>query len=564
MDTISVTVGRSRQASSSRLLPPLTYLILTLVFWGRFVLERGLHAETVWIELSQLHPGWEGFLYPYDSSRRFMSVPFHAAYLLSNGSYLPLHLIFGLFVFLTGWLTWMLVKRLFPNAPLLAFIAGSLALIHGADLSTNTTPMIVVRQSVVALLGAAVCFRIGWEWRRLWLLVPAALLQALSLWTYEPGLLLLAAIPTIIWNGRRDFHRWLAWTAAWSVVPALFVASLVQRYLVEGTSSYQSAKLASQFDPIVAATGLPKLLYRGVAFWAWPIPWYRTQMQGCAGDVWSRIAPALLAGTALFAVLALLLRKQSSSDRSVPWTKALTLATICVALAYVPFLALGDVGAWRTQFYAAPPAAILLALAFTGLDAIAVARGRLAVLLATAVAASGMFVGLVSQLDMSYRWRIHRLVMDGIVREAPRLRDDTLVVLSNVPTGFPYAVCDNAAPVDPFLDTFWFNSALRVLYPGAKIAGVYWRSDLSSPGAIEYQFDESGARLRRSNTITTPDRVPYDRIVAFHYDQRSGSHLMEQFPAGEIPGSRASGSYAPRARILPGPPPAETRNRLSQ
>ena len=88
------------------------YAALAFVFWGRFVLERGLHAETVWIELSQARPGWAGFLYPYDASRRFMSLPFHAAYLMSDGSYLTMHLLYGAFVFLTGWLTWLLVNRI--------------------------------------------------------------------------------------------------------------------------------------------------------------------------------------------------------------------------------------------------------------------------------------------------------------------------------------------------------------------------------------------------------------------------------------------------------------------
>jgi hypothetical protein len=560
---LSVLTDGPRRGLVSRLLPPLTYLIITLVFWGRFVLERGLHAETVWIELSQQRPGWEGFLYPYDPSRRFMSVPFHAAYLLSDGSYLPLHLIFGLLVFLTGWLTWVLVKRLFPAAPLLAFLAGALALVHGADLSTNTTPMIVVRQSVVAALGASVCFRLAWESRRPWLLLPVAALQALSLWTYEPGLLLLSAVPLLIWSGRADVRRWLWWTAGWTAVPALFVGSLVQRYLVEGASSYQASKIASHVDPVVAGQGLLKLVYNGIAFWDWPVPWYRTQMQGCVDEVSTRIAPALIAGTAAFAVLALLQRRNPLSVAPRRWVSAAAISAVCLVLAYLPFLALGEVGAWRTQFYAAPPAAVLLALVFTRIDSAVRARGWLAMLLATAVAASGMFVGLVSQLEMSYRWRIHRQVMDGIVQAAPRLRDETLVVLSNVPTGFPYPVCDGAPPVDPFLDTYWFNSALRVLYPRANINGVYWRADRSSPGAIQYQFDDSGAKLLRSNT-TTPDSVPYDRIVAFRYDPQSGSHLVEPFPAGEIPGSVPSPRYAPRSRILPGPPPGETLNRLAQ
>lgn len=562
-DSVRPAATRSARAVGERLagwLPVPAYLVLVGVFWGRFVTERGLHAETVWIELSQARPGWGGFLYPYDPNRRFMSVPFHLAYVLSDGSYLPLHLLFGLFVFLTGLLTWLLVRRLVPAAPMLAFLAGAFALVHGADQSTNTTPMIVVRMAVAAILGALLLFRIGWETRRWWLLVPAAMLQALSLWTYEPGLAVLSLGPVLIWRHWSDLRPWLAWSAGWMLTPTLLVASLVDRYLIQGETSYQSARTASDVDLGAAIATLSRLSYHGLAFWNWPEHWRQGLMNGCSPEVMSHITPALTAGTLGFAACAILLQRRSVEDQ-VPYARVALVAFGFLLVSYLPFLALGEVGAWRTQFYSAPAAAVLLATGLVGVDRLTGRRG-LAIAGSAAVVAAGLFVGLVSQLEMSYRWRIHLEIMNGIVAAAPRLRDDTFVALTNVPTTQPTTVCESAPPVDPFLDTMWFNSALQVLYPGTRLVGIYWRTDGISPGAIQFEFDETGASLVKTAITVEGDRFPYEQVVAFRYIPGAGTRLAERFPAEEIPGGEPSPRYSPRSRILPGMPPAETLNKL--
>jgi hypothetical protein len=545
------------------------YAALAFVFWGRFVLERGLHAETVWIELSQARPGWAGFLYPYDANRRFMSLPFHAAYLLSDGSYLTLHLLYGAFVFLTGWLTWLLVKRLLPQAPLVAFLAGAIALVHGADQSTLTTPMIVVRQAVVAMVAALLLLRIGWDRRWRWLLLPIGVLQAISLWTYEPGLLMLGFGPVLIWQGSRAWRPWIAWTAAWLVVPAYMIYALVDRYLIQGQTSYQSRQIEQAIDVGKAVTGLARLVYDGVVFWKWPTFWQQTQMNGCETEIMTRITPALAAGVTLFIVsglacIALWRRAAAGISENVPWIRALAIATAFLAFAYLPFLALGEVGGWRTQFYAAPPAAVLMALVLVGVDRIVRARGFFGVSVAAAVVCAGLFVGLVAQLEMGYRWRIHRHVMKGIVDAAPRLKDDTFVALTNLPTKWPYAICDAAPPVDPFLDTMWFNSALQVLYPNTRLVGIYWREDRTSPGAIQYRFSDAGVSLVKTSIEVEGKAFGYDQVVVFRYEPATGTRMLETVPVNEIPDAVASPAYVPSARVLPGSAPVETMRKLAR
>ena len=140
--------ARPYPAWLSHLLVLGVYAVLTWVFWGVYVLERGAHAETGFIILSQQRPGWAGFIYPHDSSRPLMSLLFHAAYLLGDGSYLSLHIAYGACIFLTGLLTYLLVRAVVPVHAWMAFLAGAIALAHGGDLSMNLFSMKIGRAHV--------------------------------------------------------------------------------------------------------------------------------------------------------------------------------------------------------------------------------------------------------------------------------------------------------------------------------------------------------------------------------------------------------------------------------
>lgn len=548
------------------------YLLLTWVFWGRFVLDRGLHGETIWIELSQTRPWWQGFFYPYDASRRFMSLPFHLAYLLSDGSYLSLHVLFGVFVWLTGFLTYLLVKNFLPEAEFLSFAAGAIALTHGGDGSINAVSMIVVRQAVVCILIAVLVFRMAWRTRRPALLILVALAQGVSLWTYEPGLLPLLFGPVLIYQKRGSLRRFAFWSAAWSIVPMLTVASLLYRYLFAGQVSYQSAKLASHWSFAGAMMRLWGMVVNGLAFWRWPGEWSRL-MQGCASIIQQQITVPLVFGVMGFVACALFIGRRNTALRGeVSSRPVLMVVSVYLLLSYLPFLLLAEsalqgkhvVSFYRAQFYAAVPAAVLLAVAACSIDRRLHGRSLVAVALCTIVVASGLWSGLVSQLEMSRKWALYRKVMLAIVDAAPRIRDDSFVALVNVPTTRFYSICEGARPSDPFSgDTMWFNSALQVFYPNTRLVGIYWRGDGVSPGSIQFTFDSQGTRLERTNVTVKGEVFGYDQMIAFEYDSRKGAVLLRSLPWARIPGSVNSHTYDPMKRILPGPAPKETLRRLA-
>src|SRR6185312_8611436 len=109
------------------------YLALAWGYCAVFLWHRGLWGETVFYELSQTRTWWQGFIYPYQATRPLMTVPYQIAYLLSNGSYVSLNILFALSVFATGMLTYVLVRQLVIGEPIVAYAAGAIAVAHGAD-----------------------------------------------------------------------------------------------------------------------------------------------------------------------------------------------------------------------------------------------------------------------------------------------------------------------------------------------------------------------------------------------------------------------------------------------
>jgi hypothetical protein len=559
-------VGR---ADFTRWLVPASYGLLTIVFWGTYVFSRGLHADTVYIELSQTRSWSQGFIYPFDSTRMFMSVPFHLGYLISNGgAYLGAHLVFGALVWLTGLLTYLLVRSFLPQAVLFSFAAGAIALVHGADDFANLLSINMVRQSVVCVLLAVVLLRVSWQKRMPLLFVPIACAQALSLWSYEAGLAVLLCAPLLVVSRGMSVRRFAAWTLAWSIVPLFSVTSILYRYAFLGQVSYQSQELASSVSVRETAARLWALSSQGVAFWAWPARWLPMQI-GCADLNLRRFAfPMTIGALAFVACAAVIGRSEWKGWRRMPWALVFLASGAFLALSYGPYLVLHAdryAPTWRTQFFAAAPAAILIAAFAFGLDALLRARSVIAVAVSAAAVTAGLYAGLASQLEQTRRWQPYRSVMAAIVNAAPRIKDDTFIAVVGTPPAFFHTLCENSAvPNPPFEDEIWFDSGLHVLYPDTRVVGMFWRDDLLAPGSMQFTFDEKGARLLKTSMAVKGTSFGYDQMIAFAYDQTKGAVLLPTFPSMRIPGAAQTAAYDPAARILPGPPPTSTVRKLER
>jgi hypothetical protein len=540
------------------------YCVLTWAFCGVFLSGRGLWGETVFYELSQTRSWWEGFIYPYQATRPLMTVPYQVAYLLSDGSYDSMNWLFMLMVLGTGLVTYRLARELMPASPIVAQVAGAIAIVHGADRMANFVPGMIVRQAVLAAASAALLFVIAYR-RRSWpTFLAALLLHAVSLWTYEPGLLALAAVPLLLLMpfDRPDRARWLRWSAGWLTVPALYVAFWVKDYLAHRDEFYQAGRVVPQVSVFDIAWRELSIVAEGLAFWRWPLLWFDWQAKGCEVATTNVIAiPVVVGVVAMF--LFMWWTQRNASDAGGPWAKRFAVAVLFALLCAVPYSIVNNTwlegGPWRTQFFLAVPTAIALALIVAALAR----RSRLlAAGLATAILASGLISGLIGQLEQQIKWEEYRRVMAAIVERAPQLEQDSMVLLVGVPNPMFSSVCEGSPSFDPFSnDEIWFNSGLQVLYPGTRLLGLYLTEDGRMPGSIQFDFGAEGAGLRKATISIEGTAYRYEDMIAFAYDPRQGAVMLDEFPAREIPGASPD-VYRPASRIRPGPPAAETLLKL--
>ncbi|KKQ52468.1 MAG: hypothetical protein US71_C0003G0032 [Parcubacteria group bacterium GW2011_GWD2_38_12] len=550
------------------ILVAICYTLLTIVFWGAFVLDRGLHAETKWIELSQERPSLEGFIYP-DKDRLFMSLPFHIAYIFSDGSYLSLHILFGIFVFLTGFLSYLIMRHFFPGNIFLNFLIGAVTLVFGADMAVVLLPMIVVRQAIVFMLAAFLIFLIAWKKQKPALLLVVATAQLISLWTYEVGLLMMLCAPLLIWEKGINWRKWWMWAFAWNIVPALKVAYMGYRYLIQQEVSYQSAQLFSaDWSIINIPIRMFRFVYDGLLFWNWSEDWLGPFSEGCTSTMVNKISIPLIIGVVGFAVAIFLINKFQSSEGKIPVNKILLFATIFSILAYLPFLPLGQIHPffkmnWRTHFYPAFPMAVILIIALYQIGLMLRTRWILFIG-SILIIVSGLFSGMANQLEQDNFWARHQNVMSAIVRQAPNIKDDTLVVLTNIPDKLLYSVCENYPPTNPFGSPMWFNSALQVYYPNTRLIGLYTYEGAIMPEAdFKFNFNKNGVELERTSIRLEGKDFGYDQMIAFEFDSQKGATLLaSDFPSADVLGSINHSDYNPIKRIDFNPPPIETIRKL--
>jgi hypothetical protein len=167
-----------------------------------------------------------------------------------------------------------------------------------------------------------------------------------------------------------------------------------------------------------------------------------------------------------------------------------------------------------------------------------------------------VYFGSLSALEKGafhrFIWERHRAVMTGILRVAPGVRAGTVIALVNVPK-------DD----DPFGHNMWFDLAVRLIYPGIPVAGIYFYADESpSPGDNMTGF---GGWWRWDGTGFPPAlrESPVARTVVVEYGPRGRETLAPALPAFVCRAPCAVGSYDPASAITgPVSPRAARRYRL--
>jgi hypothetical protein len=490
-------------------------LVATSVFWGRYLFERGIHAETYFTILSQNREFFEGFLYP-EKNRPFMSLLFHLAYIFSDGSYLSLHLFYGLTIFLTGLLTYFLLLELFGEKCIgFCFIAGVLTIINGAEESANLFSMIIVRQALILILVAALIackYYKNKNFKYFCILIP--LCHYLSLWTYEAGFPLIVAMGIALFFYKRG-RMYIFFL--WYLIPLYFIINKINYYLVEGQTSYQSQKIVFHSAQVILEKFYLYIKY-GADFLIWPQIWL-PRFLGCESEAIRLMLLPIIFGVISILLIFILIVRRSNYDFSTPSYSYILAFFILLISSYAPFIFVSDGSpTWRTQFYAAPFLAFFLSLFCFVIYQIRLLKFISPIVLIT-ILSCGFFSGLSGQLEASKRWLVYRNAVEGIATFAPVIKNGSTIILLGVPTGDPMQICKDSDPPDPFSDQLWFNFGINVLYPKTNLRGFYARNDDSYPPSSGERvvLEENAVSLISKNKGEVLS-IPYEEVLIFQYD----------------------------------------------
>lgn len=451
------------------------------------------------------------------------------------------HLADGAYVLMTGWLAFLLVRRLAGGDVLLAVLAGAFAMAWAPrDMNRLVTVQATLGNGpTCATLLAFVLLVESWTGRRPLLLLGSCAVAFVTVRSYEASAALLAAGPLLVlWvAGARSRRPWL-WGGAFGAAVVLGVA-LTTLVLRRPDASYQ---FALGFDPRPLAV-LNRL--------AMQFGFHLRPLLSLPPGFWSAgVAVAVLVFALGYGLLA------AGADGALPRPRLAGLAAIGVvmaALGYLPFCLLSSIqSATRTQFFSSPGIALLLAAAAVLLSSFLPARARRAAagLLGAWVVAlgTGNTIAMQSLWTRMSAYPAQTSALRQLTARAPDVRPHTLLVLIDEGGAFPAV--------------FTFHHAVGYLYE-RRAAGVVWGA---SDYLYSFAFDAEGVRLEpwpavRKAWREEPTRYGYDELVVAHRGGGGELVLLRDWPAA-LPAPPPSARYDPEARIVRGGPPVAAQRIL--
>lgn len=537
----AAAAGRRIVATGSAL------LALLAVFWSQFAWVRATNFGGMdeWLYISLSSRGVLGI--PY-ANRPFVLLWTLPAAFLRPHDLRSFYFVHAAYLTLTGWLLFLLLRRLCPSRPLLAFLAGAFCLTWAPLDFLRLDTVLVTGYSgfTFATLLALVLFAESWARDQPVLLALAGLIAVVAGRGFEGVLPLLIAAPLLLpWAGARRSRRLAVWILAWEALMLLVAALVLLPFLrPDGLGSYQTSALKPDLHP----AGVAVRLLRQYGFHLLPL--FTSPPRELA-------VPAVPVAVATFvAAFALVARRGDplvvdGRERGALGVLA-ALGAVLAALGYAPFVASGAIlTAARTQFLSAPGIGLLLAaLALLAASALPGSWRRPALALMGAwVVAVGTGRTVAMQRDWD-SWRSafprQRQALVELTRQVPDTRPNTLIVLIDDAGGWPA--------------TFTFRHAVDYLYEGRALGYVSKGIDFLYPAyflPVGVYFDPWP--VIRSSWGVAPTLHRYDEIVVAHVGRDGGLAVLPEWPGDLLPALPAGARYDPEARIVRGAPAPASR-----
>jgi hypothetical protein len=385
-------------------------------------------------------------------------------------------------------------------------------------------------------LLAILLFQESWLSRSRPLLALAAALGFVAARSYEAVIALLLFAPPLLllgWHGgpRREVWRWLApWEAVMSVAAVL---AALPTLWPDPIGSYQIGALGMDPHP---------------ARWA----------ARAANQIWLHVGPLfappgpvhalpMLLAVLACALLALGARsgEPEASPRGVRPLLRMAAFGLLLAGLGVGVLTLSRAirGPDRVQGFSGPGVAVVLAALVSLPAALWPRRGVfLTAGLACWVAAAGTNRTLALQAEWDARglYGVQSRVLGQILRLAPAVKPNTLIVLLDGAEAFPAA--------------FTFRHAIRYFYAGHALGHVWGGHELFYPARIGPEGIDIEPWPRIRGPWSAPaTRHAYEEIVVVRVDPAGTVSLEPRWPE-RLPAFPGYARYSPESRIVPAPP----------
>jgi hypothetical protein len=452
---------------------------------------------------------------------------------------------YGGWLLLGGWAFALCLRRLLPDAPDLAYLAGVFALVW-APLDFLRLDTVLLTGYAGFTLGALLAILLFLEshHHRSWVLFTAgSFVAALSARGFEGAIPLMASAPLLLlWARRPPDRRFWIQAAIWMALIAILLA-LVARDFLGGSDqgAYQGSAL--RIDPHPGRVAMRVL--EQFSFHLLPL------VTGPFGPASAALGVALAA----FAVVAAVLLT-GEVGRKGRLMEAAGIGLGLAALGYLPLMLSASIlGAARTQVLAAPGIGLFLA-ALVCLVALRFRRRRLvAGLLAGFVVARGADRTLTLQREwdaVGSRYPAQHAALTAIVNSFPRVVPRTFFIL---------LVDDTAA----WPATFTFRHALRYLYAGAASGQVVGPNvtDFLYPMAMTPSGIQSVPWPVIRHAWDEPPRLyRHEEVVVFRARGTAPPELVLSWPVAVLGALPPGARYEPRARLLASGPEVPARGIL--
>jgi len=504
--------------------------------------------ETGFPYSSTLNTWWRGFLYPGDILRIHTSTFYQLSYLIGkmigmDGSYVPYQVVYAMLWWARGLLLFLILRRFFPHNALIAYMAGALALVHAADGALGWVGQLNQFGFIFWMLLAFYLLLAAFQAERnVWvvaLTLGACFFEQMSLFSYESPLFLLLVFPAALLAVGRRWWKWAFVSAAWYAIPAAYIYLTVKRYLVPGSVTYQQTVMRKGWTVTSLLSDWWFNISASLEFWKWlhPDPPARVLL-----GVMSAVL-VTLGGVAVLVLANGVRKRRPFTENASAWGLLVGAGFMAVVLSFPAYLLLDSARwLWRTQFLSGVGAAVFFT-ALLGLISYKVRwqTGKAAILLigGAAIVYCGSLRAL--QLGAIHRlgWERHRTAILEVLRLAPSVKPNTVVVLSNVPKA-----------LDPFGDDMWFDLALRLVYPGIPVVGVYYYTDgTPAPGDA---LSPAGDRWKWNGAAGYPpvfEETSLANTIVVAFDPSGKGTLESVLPAFLCLKGCDAGSYNPRALI---------------